>query len=275
MTGREAPDSRGLQRVAGGAAPLVGRLARFGFGAKGLVTILVGALAFRFALGRGGLVTGMQGAIQSLLDEPFGQAFLIVLAAGLAGHALWMFLAALADADRKGRGWQGIVERIAFFVTGIGYALLAYGTLELLSGQGGGGQDIDAIAARVLTPHLGRGLVGLAGAIVMVAGVLQLRLAIRAGFRDSFRRGLTALERRILVVSGRAGYASLGVLSLMVGYSLLRVAIDYDPSEARGWDEALRLLSRLGEGGWPLVVVAVGLILYGFFFVLLARYRAL
>ena len=127
----------------------------------------------------------------------------------------------------------------------------------------------------MLTPHLGRGLVGLAGAIVMVAGVLQLRLAIRAGFRDSFRRGLTALERRILVVSGRAGYASLGVLSLMVGYSLLRVAIDYDPSEARGWDEALRLLSRLGEGGWPLVVVAVGLILYGFFFVLLARYRAL
>ena len=29
-----------------------------GFGAKGLVTILVGALAFRFALGRGGRVTG-------------------------------------------------------------------------------------------------------------------------------------------------------------------------------------------------------------------------
>jgi hypothetical protein len=68
---------------------------------------------------------------------------------------------------------------------------------------------------------------------------------------------------------------TLGVLSLLVGFSLVRVAVEYDPSEAGGWEEALRLLSGLGEGRWLLGVAAVGLILYGFYFVLLVRYRAL
>ena len=50
-----------------------------------------------------------------------------------------------------------------------------------------------------------------------------------------------------------------------MGYSLVQVAVEYDPSEAGGWDEALSLLGA----------VSVGLILYGFYFVLLVRYRTL
>lgn len=63
--------------------------------------------------------------------------------------------------------------------------------------------------------------------------------------------------------------------SLMVGYSLFQVAVEYDPSEAAGWDDALWFLYGLGEGLWLLGLVSVGLILYGLFFVLLARYREL
>ncbi len=266
----------GLDRVAGEAAPFIGRLTRVGFGAKGLVTILVGVLAFRFALGRGGEVTGMGGALGSLLDQPFGKAALAVLAAGLVGHAVWLFVAALMDADRKGSGPQGLAERFGFFVTGIGYLTLAYGTVRLLLGWGSGdGTDLDNLAAQVLTPRVGRWLVGLVGAIVMVAGVLQLRLAITAGFRRSFRPGVPGSVRRVMVLSGRAGYATLSVLSLLVGHSLVRVAIEYDPSQAGGWDQALRLLSSLGEGRWPLALAALGLMCYGFFFVLMGRYRAL
>lgn len=53
------------------------------------------------------------------------------------------------------------------------------------------------------------------------------------------------------------------------------MAVEYDPSEAGGWDEALGLLSRFGEGTWALGVAAVGLILYGLYFVLSVRARAL
>jgi hypothetical protein len=160
-----------LERVAGEAAPVIDRLARFGFGAKGIVTILVGGLALRYAMRRGGGVTGQEGAIQTVLDEPFGPIILGVLASGLAGYALWMFAAAIIDADRKGSGLRGIAERGAFFATGVGYALLAYATVELLFGRaGGGGTDLDELAAVLLTPRVGRWFVGLVGGIVMTAG---------------------------------------------------------------------------------------------------------
>jgi hypothetical protein len=71
------------------------------------------------------------------------------------------------------------------------------------------------------------------------------------------------------------GYVTLGCLSLIVGYSLVQVAVDYDPSQAGGWDEALWLLSGLGRGRWLLGVAAAGLSLYGLYFVLLVRYRRL
>ncbi len=270
MTGSE------LDRAAGGAAPLIDRFARFGFAAKGIVTILIGALALRYALGRGGDVTGPQDAIETLLDEPFGQIILAVLATGLAAYALWMFVEAIVDPEQKGTGFQGLAERGSFFVTGVGYVLLAQATVNLLLRRNViGGRDLDDLAATVLTPHVGRWFVGLVGAIVMTAGLLQLRLGITAGFRHILHPALSRLEGLVTIVSGRIGYVTLGVLSLLVGYSLVQVAVRYDPSEAGGWDEALSLLGSLVEGRWLLGAASAGLILYGFYFVLLLRYRTL
>jgi len=155
------------------------------------------------------------------------------------------------------------------------YALLAYGTASLLFGRSGGGMGLEDLAATVLTPRVGRWFVGLVGAIVMTAGLFQLKLGITAGFRKSLRRGLSSAERIVTVVSGRVGYLTLGVLSLLVGYSLVQVAVQYDPSEAGGWEEALWVISGLGEGRWLLGAASIGLVLYGLYFVLLVRYRAL
>jgi hypothetical protein len=265
-----------LDHAAGSAAPLIDRFARFGFAAKGIVTILIGALALRYALGRGGAVTGPEGAIKALLDEPFGGSILAVLAAGLAGYALWMFVETFLDPERKGAGFQGLAERVAFFVTGIVHLLLSWAALELLLGRGSeGGPGLNDLAASVLTPRVGRWLVGLIGAIVMIAGLLQLRLGLTAGFRHVLRPAMSVVERAVTIVSGCLGYLMLGVLSLLVGYSLVQVAIQYDPARAGGWNEALWLIAGLVEGRWLLGVASVGLILYGFYFVLLMRYRAL
>jgi hypothetical protein len=265
----------GLERVAGDAAPALARATRLGFGAKGLLTIIVGVLALRHALGRGGELTGQEGAIRSLRDQPLGRITMVVLVTGLAAYALWMFVAAFVDPERKGRDLAGIAERVAFFVTGIGYALLAWAGLKLLLGNArGSGTGLDELAAYVLTPVAGRWLVGLVGATVMVAGALQVRLGITAGFRENLRRDLSKLMRAVTIVSGRIGYLALGVLSLLVGSSFVRVALEYDPSEAGGWDEALGMLSTLGQGTWALGAAA-GVVLYGVYFVLLVKAKAL
>jgi hypothetical protein len=271
----EARPDIGLERVAGPVAPLLDRLTRLGFLAKGLATILVGVLALRHALGQGGRLTGQGGAIRTLRDQPFGRVALLALVIGLGGYALWMFVSAFVDPERKGTRLTGIAERVGFLVTGIGYSALAYGALRLWLGEAGSGPDLDDLAASVLTPVFGRWLVGLAGVAVMTAGVLQIRLGITAGFRNRIRKDLARIWRASTVISGRLGYMALGVLSLLVGASLVRVALEYDASEAGGWDQALGLLSTLGQGTWVLGAAAVGLILYGLLFVLLAWAREL
>jgi hypothetical protein len=265
-----------LDRAVGGAAPLIDRFARFGFAIKGIVTIQIGALALRYALGWGGGVTGPGGALEALLRERLGGLILAVLAVGLAAYALWMFVAALVDPEEKGTSLQGIAERIAFLVTGIGYALLARAAFYLLVARNATGQtSLEDLAAAVLTPIIGRWAVGLVGAAVMIAGALQLRLGVTAGFRFTLRPVGSMAWQAAIFSSGILGYITLGVLSLMVGYSLVQVAVQYAPSEAGGWEEALWLLVGLAEGRWLLGIVATGLICYGFYFVLLMRFRRL
>jgi len=198
-----------------------------------------------------------------------------VLAAGLVAYAIWMFVAAVLDPERKGKSFQGIAERLGFFVTGIGYTLLAFAAVKLVFGWKSGGLDLQHLLASVLTPHVGRVLVGLAGLIVMTAGVFQLRLGITGRFRQLLRSDISGLARVVTAVSGTVGYVTLGIFSLIIGWSLVEVAVEYDPSEVREWSDALWLLSSVSHGRMLLAMAALGLICYGLYFVLHVRYRRL
>jgi hypothetical protein len=134
---------------------------------------------------------------------------------------------------------------------------------------------LDDLARAILTPVIGRFAIGIAGATVIVAGLLQLRLGITAGFRHLLLKNLSLTVRIIIITVGVLGYITLGVLSLMVGYSLVQVAVRYNPTEAGGWEEALWLLVGLAEGRWLLHLASIGLICYGFYFVFQMRYRML
>ena len=86
-----------------------------------------------------------------------------------------MFVEAILDPERKGSSFQGLAERVAFFVTGVGFVLMAYATVNLLLGtEANGTTGLDDVAHGLLTPRLGRWSVGLVGAIVMTAGLLQI-----------------------------------------------------------------------------------------------------
>jgi hypothetical protein len=71
----------------------VERLARFGYASRGVVHVIVGGLAVLAAWG-GGRTTDTKGALQSLMDEPFGQAIVAVLALGLIAFGIYCFIEA-------------------------------------------------------------------------------------------------------------------------------------------------------------------------------------
>ena len=81
------------------ASPWIERLGRLGYIAKGIVYILVGVLAAEVAAGVGGETTDTRGALQAILQAPFGRFLLVVITVGLAGYALWRFAQAGLDTD--------------------------------------------------------------------------------------------------------------------------------------------------------------------------------
>src|SRR5687767_2931723 len=60
-------------------------LARTGYLVKGTIYIVIGALALQVAARTGGRITGAQGALTTVLGEPYGRTLLLVAAFGLFG----------------------------------------------------------------------------------------------------------------------------------------------------------------------------------------------
>jgi hypothetical protein len=264
-----------IRQVVAEASPTIDRVARLGLLANGVVVLIVGALALRFVLGFGQGLAGPEEALASLLRQPFGKITLALLSLGLWAYACWKLVQAIVDPERKGTSFVGMMERVAFGFTALAYLTLGMAGFQLLLGnQVGGATGPEELATKILAPHFGRWVAALLGGIIVLAGVLQVRMGVTANFLH-----VIALERMsrteviAMLVLGRMGYSALGIVSMVIGYFLIRVALLYDPKAAGGWQEALALLGSLDPGKWVLGGMAVGVVSYGLFFVMLVRYR--
>ena len=263
-----------LPRPLAAHAPAIDLLARAGFATHGILMLTIGALALRYALvGVGGLA-GPSGALQNFVEAPFGLVVLLFLGLGLVAHAAWKLIQAFIDPERKGLGAVAVAERVAFGVTGLGYAALAWLAFRALRGEPlGTAESLDRVLQAVLASHLGRPVAVLLGLILLTSSALQVRLALRAGFRHLLvLRRMSRLERAMAVGAGSLGYLALAALTALVGASVLEAAISLSPTEARGWREALWFIAGLRAGEWWLPLMAGGLLCYGAYHILLVRY---
>jgi hypothetical protein len=248
------------------------RLARLGFVAKGAVYILVGALAAAAAFGSGA-AQGSEGALESLLSEPLGRVLLGVIALGLAGYATWRFASAVLNPEN-----DGTAKRIVHFGTGIVHTGLAIAAARMaLSGRSGGG-DSDQRAvhwtAEVMARPLGGIAVAIAGALVAGYGLQQIYRGFTADLDDQLDLGRLGAGRAGWVVTiARTGLAARGVVFGLIGVFLIVAALQSDPAEARGLGGALRTLEQQPYGPWLLTLVALGLLAYGIYQLVRAKYR--
>jgi hypothetical protein len=259
------------------AAPWVERLARAGFAAKGVVYLVIGALALQAALGRGGETTDSGGALRTVLQQPYGWVLLAVIAIGLAGYAAWRFVEAGVDPQGLGDQGKGLVTRVGYAVSGVIHAALALEAARLAFGFGGG-KSGDAGAqdwtALVLAQPMGRWIIAAAGLAIAVAGLVELVHAYRTDLPRRLDLSRLAPPAQVWVVRfGRMGMAARGIVFGLVGVFLVRAALTYDPSEARGIGGALITIHGQPYGPWLLGLVAIGLIAYGLFEGVQARYR--
>ena len=249
-------------------------LARLGYAARGLVSLLVGLIALLAATGGGGEVMGSKGALQTLPSQPWGGALLVAVALGLFGFALWRAMQSLTDADGLGTGWHALAARAGQLVSAAIYVGLGVFALSLLIGappRGGEDQAARDWTRWLLAQPFGRWLVAAVGAAVLGAG---LGMAAKA-WTGSFRRHLSCGSEVAgwVIPLGRAGYAARAVVFAIIGVFLAAAALHADPSEARGLGGALLALQQQPFGRYAFALVALGLAAFGAFQFAEARYR--
>ena len=257
------------------ASPWIEILARVGFVAKGLLYMVIGGLAACAGLGRGGEATDTRGAMTKLLALPYGRVLLVGLAIGLTGYAIWRFVEGIADPDQRGTDVKGIALRSSFVARGLLHLGLALSAIKAAMGRpasdGGSGQEDEATATAFRLP-VGEWLVLAAGLGLAAFGAYQVYRAIAAKLnRDVDKSAVTVEAGSWLIVVSRIGIAARGIVFMAIGWLLFQAGRDRNPAEAGGIAEALRVLAQLGR--WPFVGIAAGLIAYGVYQLLSARYR--
>ncbi len=248
------------------------RLARFGYGARGAVYVLVGGLALLAAFG-GGRPGDSHDALRTVLTGPLGAPLVGLIALGLLAFALWRAVEAVTDADRRGTSLKGLVTRGAHLVSALLYLGLAGTAASLCLGLGfGGGDGVHDGTAWLLAKPMGRWLVALVG--LAVAGTAFGYLA-RAWRGDTTAR--LALDgearRRWAEPTGRFGYAARGVAFVIIGGFLAAAAWHQSSAEAKGLGDAFVLLRSQPYGTVLLALVAAGHAAFGAFGLIQARYR--
>lgn len=238
-------------------------LARVGLVAKGASYAIVGILALKLAFGDGGKATSRQGALEELAGTTFGTALLILLAIGLACYAAWRFIQA----------WQGgkWTKRLGWAARGLVYSGLTYSAARILVGSGGQqSQNSKAhkTTAVVLAWPGGVWIVGIAGAVVVAVGLWQLYSGISRRFEKKWR-GYSKWGSR----AGVAGHIARFVVFGLIGWFVIRAAVEYDPKQAIGLDGALQKLAHASYGSYLLALTAAGLLAYAFYCLVDARYR--
>ena len=249
-------------------------LARAGYAARGVIYALIGVLAYRISQGVGDARPNQQGAMNKIAHQPFGHALLIVVAIGLAGYALWRLGQALVGHTPE-YGTHSATDRIGALGSFGAYAAFAVLAVTVLNGSAG---DSSAkprtTTAGVLHWPAGRELVGAVGLAFIGIAAFQAYLGLSKKFLEYSKTGeMGSSTLRAFTAIGRVGLVARAVAFALIGLFTLKAARDYNPRDAVGIDGALTRLTHHAYGTTALVVVALGLIVFGVYSFADARYR--
>ena len=258
---------------AAAAHTAVARFLRFGYVVRGVLYLLLGVFAVQLALGAHRAAISQTGAIAMIGRQPFGRVLLVLVAIGLAGYALWGTFRAVLDPLHKGHSPRGLATRMGFAMSALAYAGLFAGTLGLLAGTSTRAAATDWTAGLLARPY-GAWLVGLIGLCwIAGAGLGEIVRGWRASFEhDLALEHMSSTEREWALPLGRIGTVARGCVFTITGLLLVAAAMHFRSDADTGLDGSLRELARQPFGQALLLAAALGLLAFGAYSVMCARW---
>lgn len=249
-------------------------VARGGFLMSGLVHVLIGWIAVRLALGDSGGSADQTGAMAMIAQAPGGRILLWVGGLAMGILALWLLLRTWFAARREQERRAAVVEAVRWLVRAVVYAVLAVTVLRFAAGGGSSaGAQTQSATAGLLSSGPGRALVLLAGAVVIGIGIGFVVIGVTRRFLRQLERSGARSIGASLTITGVLGHLAKGLALAAVGVLLGWAAISADPEKATGLDGALTTMAGLPAGVAMLLLIGVGLILFGVYSALRSRYQ--
>lgn len=233
-------------------------LARLGFAVRGLLYIIIAILVI--ATGR---TEDLTGAMEYVGDGA-GRLLLIVMIAGMTAYGTWRLGDAAFGMDSGRAHAKAYRRRLAAAGSGAVYLGLALKAVQiLLGGRASGGTHEEAAAVLRLPSG---GLLLIAASVALAgAAAAQFYKATSCSFLERLDERARGSWAKWL---GRSGYGARGIVFLVAAYLLARAGLDHRSAGAGGLEQVLDALSFPARSA-----VAAGLMLFGAFSMVEARYR--
>jgi hypothetical protein len=251
-------------------------LAKAGFTARGVMYVLIGVIAVQIAVNGSHQQADRTGAVHLVAQTGLGSVILWLLVIGFGGMALWRLSEAAWGSPEA--GGRKASKRLANLARAVFYAAVTFGILKYALGVGqpsssdSQSQDLTAAAMKY---QGGQVIVALAGVVIVIAGLCVIYRAYKRTFLKHLRMGSASPRtRKVVTRLGQAGGIARGAVFATIGVFLVIAAKDASPRQAKGIDSALRALAHTPLGPWLLVVVAIGLMMFGVYSWCEARWRA-
>lgn len=239
-------------------------LVRVGYFSRAILYSVLGLIALTSA---GRISRGTNGIFEAIQDFPLGTAILWLMVVGLLAYALFRFASTLFDIENQGSDTKGWAHRLGHAGSAIGHlalALSAYKFATTGSDSGGGAQEA---ASGVLSMEFGGALLGLLGLAFFATAFFQAK----KGLTGSFMHRISAQAPSQTRLVGGIGYGARAVVFLVIGWSLFKTGF------LSGGSEQVKTLgdavASLAGEGIVFTLVAIGLLAFGLFSLVLARYR--
>ena len=238
-------------------------LTRIGFASRGLLYLVIASLVLTT-----GRAEDPAGALE-YLGQGGGHILLTLMTLGLLAYGLWRFSDAIFDIERHGIDRSAIFERLGAAASGIVHVILAFQAMKLMQGTITNAENSSQDAAQsVLLFPGGSTLLIVGGLALFAVGVFQFIKAAKLSYLKHLDSHVS--QQPWVKWTGRLGYTARGIVFLITGFFLIKAGQVEQASEAGGMAEALSWLNS----PWDLIVAA-GLLAFGMFSLIEARYRIL
>lgn len=240
-------------------------LVRIGYFSRAVLYFTLGLIALTSAAR---IAQGTDGIFQAIRGFPLGTVLLWVMVVGLFAYALFRLASLVFDIENNGSDTRGWVHRIGHGASGIAHLALAYAAFKFATTPAAPARDgAQQAASTLLSYEFGGVVLGLIGIAFLGAAFSQAKKGITGSFMNRISAQAPDATRWL----GAAGYLARAVVYVVIGWSLIRAGFLISTAEqVKTLGDAV---ASLADDGIVFTLTALGLMLFGLFSLVLARYR--